>query len=348
VHASAELWRIAGYEPGEFPWTVERYVQCVHPDDREHVLARLEECMRDGAPFSCDIRVVHPDGTERHVAVSAHVIMDDLRRATRLIGTSQDITDRRMAAVALERRVRIEQSLTQVSQLLAESTAVDVEAVLRLLGEAMGADRMYLLQSRVDPRGVVVEEAQEWCAHGVIPALEEKRGLLESVAPWWLEQIESRGSILITDPRTLPPEAWLEKQLLEAHGVTSSAAVPLRDPRHGLVALLGFDLVNSPRTASEDDVRVLRTTAEMMVTYFAQERAEREIVQRDAILEAVSFMAERFLRTSEWQKDLSQALSQLGAAAGASRAYLFENADDGSGRIRVSPTTPCSARAFIM
>jgi PAS domain S-box-containing protein len=300
------------------------------------VVTRLEACLRDGTPLSSDLRVIQPDGTERYVAVSAHVILDEQGRPTRLIGTSQDITERRMAAVGLERRVRIEQSLTQVSQLLAESASVDVGAVLRLLGEALGADRMYLLQSRVDPRGVVVEQAEEWCAPGVTPALEGMRGVQNSVAPWWLAQIESRGSILITDPGELPAEASPERQLLEAYEVTSCAAVPLRDPRQGLVALLGFDLVNSASAATEDDVRVLRTTAEMMVTYFARERAEREIVQRDAILEAVSFMAERFLRTSEWQKDLSEALSQIGAAAGASRAYLFENAQDESGCIRVS------------
>ena len=55
-------------------------------------------------------------------------------------------------------------------------------------------------------------------------------------------------------------------------------------------------------------------------------RAETELTRRDAILEAVGFAAERFLgSTAGWEESIEDVLEHLGVAAGAGRAYIFEN-----------------------
>jgi PAS domain S-box-containing protein len=59
------------------------------------------------------------------------------------------------------------------------------------------------------------------------------------------------------------------------------------------------------------------------------ERVRRaEDLRRDAILEAVAFAAERFLLVSDWRQVAPEVLARLGIAAGASRAYVFENVTD--------------------
>jgi PAS domain S-box-containing protein len=45
----------------------------------------------------------------------------------------------------------------------------------------------------------------------------------------------------------------------------------------------------------------------------------------DALLEAVVFAAERFLRSADWRAQLPTVLARLGGAAGVSRVYVFEN-----------------------
>jgi PAS domain S-box-containing protein len=57
-----------------------------------------------------------------------------------------------------------------------------------------------------------------------------------------------------------------------------------------------------------------------------------EDLRRDAILEAVAFAAERFLLVSDWRQAAAEVLARLGIAAGASRAYVFENDTDALGR----------------
>ena len=53
---------------------------------------------------------------------------------------------------------------------------------------------------------------------------------------------------------------------------------------------------------------------------------------REAVLEAVSFAAERFLASRDWRAVTPAILARLGLAAGACRSYLFENGWDGEGR----------------
>jgi PAS domain S-box-containing protein len=65
-----------------------------------------------------------------------------------------------------------------------------------------------------------------------------------------------------------------------------------------------------------------------------RKRAEQELLRREAILQAVAFAAERFLKkaTASWEESIQEVLENLGRAAGVSRAYIFENyaAEDGA------------------
>jgi diguanylate cyclase (GGDEF)-like protein/PAS domain S-box-containing protein len=52
--------------------------------------------------------------------------------------------------------------------------------------------------------------------------------------------------------------------------------------------------------------------------------AEEKISQRDAVLEAVSFAAEKFLRGSRWEESIHEVLERLGMTTGADRVYLVQ------------------------
>jgi PAS domain S-box-containing protein len=57
-----------------------------------------------------------------------------------------------------------------------------------------------------------------------------------------------------------------------------------------------------------------------------RKRAEAALRRRDAILSAVAFAAERFLKVAvSWEESIAEALEQLGRAARVSRVYIFEN-----------------------
>jgi PAS domain S-box-containing protein len=74
--------------------------------------------------------------------------------------------------------------------------------------------------------------------------------------------------------------------------------------------------------------RELHTTIEMALY---KHRAEEALRRRDAILSAVSFAAEQFLKDASWEKNIEPVLKQYGQAAKVSRAYVLriDVAEDG-------------------
>lgn len=55
-----------------------------------------------------------------------------------------------------------------------------------------------------------------------------------------------------------------------------------------------------------------------------RKRTEEALRRRDAILEAVAFAAEEFLKTTDWERSIQDVLARLAAAATATHAYLIQ------------------------
>lgn len=67
-----------------------------------------------------------------------------------------------------------------------------------------------------------------------------------------------------------------------------------------------------------------------------RKRMEQTVLRRDAILEAVSFAAERFLHVHDWRAQIEAVLKRLGEAADVSRAYVFQNVTIDNGNLAMS------------
>ncbi|MEW6058581.1 MAG: PAS domain-containing protein [Actinomycetota bacterium] len=66
------------------------------------------------------------------------------------------------------------------------------------------------------------------------------------------------------------------------------------------------------------------------------ERTEEDLRRRDAILGALTFIAERLLVSPSWQESMKNVLARLGRAARVSRAYVFENSTAPDGTLLMS------------
>ncbi|RME89716.1 MAG: diguanylate cyclase, partial [Anaerolineae bacterium] len=67
-----------------------------------------------------------------------------------------------------------------------------------------------------------------------------------------------------------------------------------------------------------------------------KEKEHLALKRREAILQAVSVAAERFLKSASWEQNIPEVLKNLGEAADVSRAYIFENRRGDRGELYTS------------
>jgi PAS domain S-box-containing protein len=119
---SDELFRVYGMEPGSVEVNFDTFLAAVHPDDRATVADAVQTALRTHEPFSFDHRVVQPDGTVRWVEGRGHVVVDGAGNPVRMLGSGQDVTERRRTADA-------QRFLAEAGQTL--SGALDYRTTLR-------------------------------------------------------------------------------------------------------------------------------------------------------------------------------------------------------------------------
>jgi PAS domain S-box-containing protein len=98
---SEELYRIFGVDQGSFVPSLEAGLRLTHPEDEARVRDGLELALAEKQPVSQVNRIVRPDGSIRYLHTQAEVILDEDGRPWRLVGATQDITERRVAEMRL-------------------------------------------------------------------------------------------------------------------------------------------------------------------------------------------------------------------------------------------------------
>jgi len=102
VRWSDEAFHIFGYAPGEVEASYENFLRLIHPDDRARMEATANRSLREGTGYSLEHRLIRPDGTECIVQEEAKFIFNASGKPIKMVGSVQDITERKQAEAALQ------------------------------------------------------------------------------------------------------------------------------------------------------------------------------------------------------------------------------------------------------
>jgi len=103
IKADRVLWsdeglRIFGFSPETNPdVSFERFLSMLHPDDRHAMQAWSEACLAARSPPGIEFRALRLDGTVRWLLGCGRLETDASGAPSRMVGTVQDITERRLA-----------------------------------------------------------------------------------------------------------------------------------------------------------------------------------------------------------------------------------------------------------
>ncbi len=89
---SDETYRIFEKAEQEFDPTYEKFLETIHPDDRERVSVAVADSVDNGAPYSSVHRIVCSNGREKIVHEIGQTLSDPSGKTNGMEGTVQDIT----------------------------------------------------------------------------------------------------------------------------------------------------------------------------------------------------------------------------------------------------------------
>jgi PAS domain S-box-containing protein len=94
---NSEFRALYGLPPGEGPLPQAEWLACIHPEDRARLAAIADETFHTGGGYSAEYRILRPDsGAERWISARGSVVAARDGVPARLVGISQDITERRL------------------------------------------------------------------------------------------------------------------------------------------------------------------------------------------------------------------------------------------------------------
>lgn len=102
VEWSDEVYRIYGRDPAMLAPNFESYLEAVHPDDLKRVEQITRTAVDQESSFEFEHRIVRPSGEVRTIAARGKAVMDEKRELVKMIGTAQDVTERKKQEVLRE------------------------------------------------------------------------------------------------------------------------------------------------------------------------------------------------------------------------------------------------------
>ena len=294
-YLSPSVTTVLGYEVDE---VIGRSIrQYVHPEDRRKFVS-VEEMptFTDKESIIVRYRVLRKEGSYIWLETIIKPIVDE-EELVKLICTSRNITDQKIAQEKLKKKDNLLYAVAQATHSLLINTDIHqaIRESIQTLGRTAMVSRVFVFQNRFDAgqQKWFTTEIHEWTERP-----EDSR--MENPA---VKDLPFENIIKIIEPlrNRLPFVSYKSKEqdpqlqgIYERTSVLSCAAVPifLKDKFWGF---MGFDELKEEREWSDAEFSILRSYASSLAAAIDRKQIEVELVQAKELAESASQAKSEFM-----------------------------------------------------
>src|SRR5258707_5601306 len=177
------------------------FAQVAHPDDVEQELELTHRLIvAEIDHFQMEKRFIRKDGQMIWTNLTASAIRDPGSPSLLGIGMIEDITQRKLAQAALQRRDVLLDMLAGISeQFLRVTDALSIlPETLAQLGQAVEVSRVHIYKAQIAPdRSVSISLSHEWVAAGIKPMIDHpvRRNIAASDFGFWKNGLTTQGTV---------------------------------------------------------------------------------------------------------------------------------------------------------
>jgi len=231
---SAENHRIFETDPATFRPTHEAFLALIPQDQRDLVDEAFRRSSDRPGPCSVEHRLEFPDGRVKYIEERWHIVVDLHGRPVRALGTSQDISQRKLAEIALNDSALRNERLNRVYTVLSQISALNTKVRDRdqLFHEACriavqkGGFRMSMVCIAEPGSGRIVPVASAGKSPAIMAAVQDLLSSEKNAANTLVARVMRDRTPQIVHQMQGDSRVLLE-ELYTASGVGSLAALPL-------------------------------------------------------------------------------------------------------------------------
>lgn len=306
---------------GSYKTVVNHTVSEIYPEFEVERIAKMDQEVFEKEVVSKEIEMLLSKGFV-NAESERRLLYNDQDEVLGILTINRNITEKRHIEHQLSKSLRFQDILIRIAL---EFINVDyakadakIEEALGLIGHEIGADRVYVFD--YDLVNQIMINTHEWCSIHTNPAIHLLKAVpIEDFLEDWYMPHERDETIYVPSVEKLDHDSNLY-QILNMQDIKSALTIPLRIDNH-LVGFVGFDAVQTEKKWGDEDQKLLRILAELIVHLKKNQMTHQEIISSRKKAEYANQAKSIFL--ANMSHEIRTPLSGLYNAIS-----LIENSDD--------------------
>ena len=291
------LTNVFGYPLTEVNTAINWLFERIHSNDRPYIQNQFQTAVEHGQDFISEYRFCSHNNEWVDVLNRSHVVVDSRGHTVRIVGSLEDITERKQTEVLLKQRLQFIEFINYLSSRFISLKAAEIDSTIdKALEFAIAftqVERGYVFLLSSDQQRL--DLTHEWCAEGVTAHKEVIDTIAVADVEDFVETLKRGEAIKInTADLPHPQETKTVTETLNMLDTKSGVKLPMLVGA-GFIGYIGFDTTKTTIEWSAETINAYNLIGHIIANALARKRSELQLQQAKETAEAANRAKSEFL-----------------------------------------------------